>query len=99
MLQISVMLDLAASFPNISVDTYLHSTLPGFGLDPRYRYSDCFITMTYIHTSTPWKTMALHCKMTKCDECVSPSCVYTLYSAAGGAAWVAARTGVYAHKI
>ena len=41
----------------------------------------------------------MHCKMTKCDERVSPSCVYTLYSAAGGAVWVAARTGVYAHKI
>ena len=53
--------------------------------------------MTYIHPSAPRKTMALHCKMTKCEECVSPSCVYTLYSAAG--VWVAARTGVYAHKI
>ena len=32
-------------------------------------------------------------------QCVTILCVHMLYSAAGGAVWVAARTGVYAHKI
>ena len=96
------MLDLAASFPNISVDKYLHSTLPGFGLDPRYRYSDCFITMTYIHYPHIC-TMEDNGTALQDDKvwwvCVTILCVHMLYSAAGGAAWVAARTGVYAHKI